>query len=86
MEILSAILGILHTGKFHNGTLVTLSHWPSFCKLNINKIGIKKICIKCEQNRWFSPRALYTLPYILSRFRYVDTGVLCIQLPSLSID
>ena len=86
VEILSAILGVLRTGKFHDGTPVTLSHWPSFCKLDVNKIGIKKIYTKCEQSRWFSPRALYTLPRVLSGFRCIDIGVPCIQPPSSSMD
>ena len=28
-EILSAIVNVLHSGKFHDGTLVTLKHWPT---------------------------------------------------------
>ena len=43
-EILYAILHVLRTGKFQDGTPVTLSRWPFLSKFDVNKIGIQAIC------------------------------------------
>ena len=66
IEILSVLLLVLRNGKFHNGTLVILRHWPIHCKIDVNKIGVKKVCTRCSQVEWFPSCALYSLPRSLS--------------------
>ena len=83
IEILNTLLLVLRNGKFHDGTLVTLRHWPTYCKLDVNKIGVKNICIRCSQVQWFPPRALYSFPRSLSKFCCSDIRLQCI-LPATS--
>ena len=76
-EILSAILHVLRTGQFQDGTPVSLSRWPFLAKFDMNRIGVKATCTHCTQTYWISPRAIYTLPPTLLRFRCTDLSIPC---------
>ena len=79
IEILQAVLNVLRTGVYDDGTPFSLSRWSFLSKFDVNKLGVRKTCVACNQERWFSPRALYTLPMSLLRFRCADAGFVCLN-------